>query len=72
MSCENKLILTCILVDLLQLLHYYILQLLLGGNYSHCVIETVETEEIVYLHSEETARNMQRCGAVCAGACYAW
>ena len=42
MSCGNKLILTCISVDRL-LLHYYILELLLGGknlNYNRRIIET--------------------------------
>ena len=68
MSCGNKLILTCISVDRL-LLHYYILELLLCGkkvNNNHCIMETVETEEIVCLHSEATARDMQPRGAGCA------
>ena len=38
MSCGNQLILTYISVDLL-LLHYYLLELLLGGkNYNRCII----------------------------------
>ena len=65
MSCGNKLVLTCKPVDWL-LLHYYISQLLLGGKKlicNCCITETVKTEEIVCLHSEATARNMQPCGA---------
>ena len=68
MSCGNKRILTCISVNLL-LLHYYILELLLGGkkiSYNRCIMETLEAEEIVCLHSEATAQNMQPWGAGCA------
>ena len=33
------------------IIHYYILQLLLGGNYSCCLMEHMEAEEIVCMHS---------------------
>ena len=44
MSCENKQILTCILIDIL-LLYYFIIELLQGGkklNYNRCNKETLE------------------------------
>ena len=68
MSCGNKLILTCISVDLL-LLHYYILELLLWGNYFWIIIVALwklwkqRIYYIVCLHSETTAWNMQPWGA---------
>ena len=68
MSCGNKLIyiyiyITCISVDRL-LLHYYILELLLGEKKIIVVpLWKLEREEIVCLHSEATARNMHSHGA---------
>ena len=71
MPCGNKLLLTylylgwSIIVALL-----YVGVVAIGEkknfNYNRCIMETVETEEIVSSQSKATVKNMQPWGAGCA------
>ena len=62
MFCGNKLILTCIMGWWIIIALLYIrvdARWKKDLNYNRCIMVTMETEEIVCLHSEATARNMK-------------